>query len=93
MALQYEYFCKSNRRSVKVRHGMNERLTTWSELCKLSGESIGDTDPLAEVTRVVTGGSLALPRRVSKEPPKSDYDPLLHGTDNCVPCCSKSPSS
>jgi len=85
VALEYEYYCESNGRSITVRHGINEEVCSWAELCQQSGEPLGDTDPSAEVTRSIFGGILSLARRVSKEPRKSDYDPLLHGQDNCIP--------
>jgi len=92
MAIDYEYFCKDNGRSVSVRHGISEDVRTWSELCSLSGEEPGDTDPGAPVERKIFGGILSIKRRVSKEAPESDYDPVLHGNESCLPCgCGSKP--
>ncbi len=84
MAIDYEYFCEANGRSVSVRHGISQEIKTWSELCSLSGEELGGTDPAASVSRKIFGGILSLERRVSKEAPQSDYDPVLHGNESCI---------
>jgi hypothetical protein len=86
LALKYEYICEENGRRLVVSHGMNEQASTWGELCEFAGCRCEDTDPNAPVTRIISGGVLALPRRISKEAPKSDYDPVLHGDDSCIPC-------
>ncbi len=90
MALEYEYYCEANGRCLSVRHGMSEEIRTWAELCARSDEALGDTDPQAKVSRVISGGILSLARRVSKQTPDTGLDPVLHGSDSCTPCaCGK----
>ena len=44
----YEYQCAANGRTVEVRHGMSEELTTWGQLVERAavdqGETPGDAD-------------------------------------------------
>jgi len=54
----YDYRCEANGRVVEVRHGMNECLTTWGELCRLAGLEAGATPPDAPVERLITGGQV-----------------------------------
>ena len=62
MAL-YDYYCEVNGSTVEVRHGMDEMLHTWGELCETAGVESGDTPPDAPVVRKmgapvpITGGS------------------------------------
>ena len=39
----YDYRCPANDRVVEVRHGMNDTVNTWGELCQLAGIEPGDT--------------------------------------------------
>ncbi len=52
----YEYRCEANGHLVEVRHGMNERLDTWGELCARAGISPGPTDPAAPVVKLISAG-------------------------------------
>ncbi len=52
----YDYRCEANDRVVEVQHGMNEKLSTWGELCARAGVDCGDTPPDAPVVRLITGG-------------------------------------
>ena len=52
----YEYRCEANGHLVEVRHGMNERLTTWGELCARAGISRGATAPGAAVVKLISAG-------------------------------------
>jgi hypothetical protein len=52
----YDYRCEANGKVVEVRHGMNETLATWGELCALAGIEPGDTPRDASVQRLITGG-------------------------------------
>ena len=56
----YDYFCPTNARTVEVRHGMNDTLSTWGELAAAARIEAGDTPADAEVRRVISGGSLLL---------------------------------
>ena len=54
----YDYRCEANGRVVEVRHGMNEVLETWGELCVKAGVDLGDTAADVPVKRLITGGSV-----------------------------------
>jgi predicted nucleic acid-binding Zn ribbon protein len=52
----YDYRCEANGRVVEVRHGMNETLTTWGELCERAGVQPDDTPSETPVQRLISGG-------------------------------------
>ena len=54
----YHYRCKANDRVVEVRHSMQEKHSTWGEVCKKAGLALGDTPAEAPVERLVTGGAV-----------------------------------
>jgi hypothetical protein len=54
----YDYLCDANGRVVEVRHGINEKLATWGEVCGKAGIDLGDTAAEAAVKRLITGGSV-----------------------------------
>jgi predicted nucleic acid-binding Zn ribbon protein len=63
----YEYHCKANGRTVEVRHGMDEKLTTWGELAERAGMHMEGTPADAPIQRLMsagvamTGGSTSRP--------------------------------
>lgn len=50
----YEYHCPDNGRTVEVRHGMNDRLTTWEEVVDRAGTDPGDTPGNSPVERLMS---------------------------------------
>ena len=54
----YDYRCAANDRVVEVRHHINEKLSTWGELCTLAGIEPGATPPDEPVERLITGGQV-----------------------------------
>lgn len=52
----YEYHCEANGRTVEVRHGMDEKLTTWGELAAAAGIEIDGTAEDAPVERLMSAG-------------------------------------
>ena len=58
MAL-YEYRCRDNGRTVEVRHGMDDRVATWGELCERTGRDPGDTPRSAPVERLMSAAAVA----------------------------------
>lgn len=54
----YDYHCDANGRTVEVRHGMNEQLSTWGELCEQAGIGMGDTPAGSPVRKLATGGQV-----------------------------------
>jgi hypothetical protein len=59
---RYDYLCPANGRVVEVRHGIDERLSRWGELCARAGLGPGDTPPEAAVERVIHAPALSFPR-------------------------------
>lgn len=49
----YDYYCADNRTTVEVQHPMNVVLHTWGEVCYVAQIPLGDTDPLAPVSKVL----------------------------------------
>jgi hypothetical protein len=54
----YDYRCETNGQVVEVKHGMNEAVTTWGELCSRTGLELGDTPADSPVQRLITGGQV-----------------------------------
>ncbi|MEO1751316.1 zinc ribbon domain-containing protein [Thiofaba sp. EF100] len=54
----YDYRCPANERVLEVRHGMNESIANWGELCARAGIEPGDTPLDAPVERLISGGAL-----------------------------------
>ena len=50
----YEYFCEANQRTVEVVHPIDSKLRIWGEVCYAARIDLGDTDPGAPVTRILT---------------------------------------
>lgn len=58
----YDYLCPANGRTVEVRHGMNEKISNWRELCALAGIDAGDTPESAEVQKLIGAGAVHTPK-------------------------------
>ena len=54
----YDYHCPANDRIVEVNHRMNDKVTSWGELCELAGIDTGTTATDAPVERLATGGQV-----------------------------------
>ena len=50
----YEYECAANGRTVEVRHGMSEELTTWGQLVERAAVDRGDTPGDASIQRIMS---------------------------------------
>lgn len=59
---RYDYHCPANGRTVEVRHGVDERVLTWGELCERLGLSPGETPPGSPVEKVLHAPALSFPR-------------------------------
>jgi predicted nucleic acid-binding Zn ribbon protein len=55
---RYDYFCEANDSVVEVSHPMNDRLTTWGEVCERAGLAVGDTPLDTPVRKLITGGGI-----------------------------------
>ena len=49
----YTYYCEANGKTVEVNHTVKATIKTWGELCFVGQVSLGDTDPMAPVKRVI----------------------------------------
>lgn len=63
---RYDYHCGANGQTVEVHHGIDERLSTWGELCLRAGVRLGETPAAAEVERVIHAPALSFPRSDSE---------------------------
>jgi predicted nucleic acid-binding Zn ribbon protein len=62
----YEYLCPDNGSTIEVLHGMNEKLTTWGELCARAGVDTGTTPPGAPVEKLLFAPGVSSPAGNSK---------------------------
>ncbi len=68
----YDYRCEANGRVVEVRHGMNETVATWGELCERAGIDPGDTPLDAPVRRLISGGYVVSSASLGNPAPACD---------------------
>lgn len=54
----YDYRCVATGATFEVKHGMQERLTRWDELCARLEMPLGDVSPDSAVVRLATGGNV-----------------------------------
>ena len=54
----YDYRCEANGQVYEAKHGMNESIRTWAELCELTGQALADIAPDSPVTKLATGGQV-----------------------------------
>ncbi|MCI0666441.1 MAG: zinc ribbon domain-containing protein [Methylococcaceae bacterium] len=54
----YDYRCNATGEVFEVKHRMNERLSTWGELCEQAGFDPGEIAWDSPVTRLATGGQV-----------------------------------
>jgi hypothetical protein len=62
----YDYFCETNGRKIEVNHPIDTVLETWGELCYVAQITLGDTDPLAPVRKVISAPNIVIPISNSK---------------------------
>ena len=58
----YDYVCPENGEVVEVFHRMSDSITTWAELCKLSGAELGETAPDSPVQKKMSAVAVATPK-------------------------------
>jgi hypothetical protein len=58
----YTYHCPASGKIVDVQHGMNQRLTTWEQVCQIAEIDPGTTPADTPVERLITGGYMLLKR-------------------------------
>jgi len=54
----YDYQCDINGRVLEVKHGMNELISNWGELCARAEIDAGDTPLDSPVRKLATGGNV-----------------------------------
>jgi hypothetical protein len=65
----YDYRCADNDRVVEVHHKMSHLVTTWGELCRMTGIDPGDTDDATPVVRLANGGNVVRSSSLRTEAP------------------------
>lgn len=79
---KYDYICDTNGQTVEVSHPMQERLSTWGELCDRAGVAAGDTPLDTPVRKLITGAGIV--RSGALKNPEAP--PCQSG----APCCGAS---
>ena len=59
---RYDYHCEENGWTVEVRHGMDEKLKSWGEVCERAEIDPGDTPPDTPVGRLISAPNLGFPK-------------------------------
>jgi len=54
----YDYRCEYNGQVIEVTHRMNERASTWGELCAITGIESGNMPLNSRVEKLITGGQV-----------------------------------
>ena len=54
----YDYQCDANGQVVEVKHGMNDVIANWGELCQQAGIETGETPADSSVKKLATGGNV-----------------------------------
>jgi len=62
----YDYYCSTNDIYIEVIHGINQRVTTWAELCELAQIDRQDTPDESPVKKVITAPNLNFPKTNSQ---------------------------
>lgn len=62
----YDYFCAANGITVAVKHGIDLELSTWGEVCYAAQLTMGDTDFLEPVRKVISAPGISIPVTNSK---------------------------
>jgi hypothetical protein len=75
----YDYVCESNGKVVEVKHGINEQLSTWGEICARVGIAPGDTPEQTPVKRLITGGGVVKSSNLGSAPPCQSGAPCCGG--------------
>ena len=88
--MRYDYFCPANQKTVEVSHSMTDSLSTWGEVCAKASIEPGETPLDSPVSRVITGGSLAIIKGEQGGHCNPGVDCRFNG-DNCAmsapSCC------
>lgn len=54
----YDYVCEANGVQLEVRHTMQQQISTWGDLCELTGMDAGDTPLDSPVKKLITAAAV-----------------------------------
>ncbi len=54
----YDYQCPANGQIFEVKHRISETVSTWGELCALTGMDCGDLPANSAVNKLANGGQV-----------------------------------
>ncbi len=60
----YDYQCPANEIQIEIHHSMSTTISTWGQLCELSGHALGDTPADAPVEKMIGTGNPFKPKEV-----------------------------
>ena len=75
----YDYQCPANGVRIEIHHAMSKTISTWGQLCGLSGHEPGDTPADAPVEKMVGAGNPFKPQKPLdfKKDPKPFREPFM----------------
>ena len=56
---KYDYYCDANQQTIEVSHPMSATISTWGELCSLTGSDTGTTASDSPVHKLLRGSFVA----------------------------------
>lgn len=65
----YDYVCAANGKVLEVKHGINESIATWGEVCARANVDPGETPTDTPVRRLATGGQVVKSSSLGSAPP------------------------
>lgn len=75
----YDYRCDNNGQVLEVRHGMQETVSTWGELCALLNIDPGNSPVDSPVTKLATGGQVVKSNNLGESSPPCSSGPCCGG--------------
>ncbi len=57
----YDYYCELNGKTVEAIHSIDASILNWGELCYVTQHSLGETDPMAPVRKLIRAPAIAFP--------------------------------
>ncbi|NJN75595.1 MAG: zinc ribbon domain-containing protein [Synechococcaceae cyanobacterium RL_1_2] len=57
----YVYHCPENEQTVEALHSMQHTISTWGELCEITGTEPGVTSPDTPIKKLITGFQVSVP--------------------------------
>ena len=57
----YDYYCELNDKTIEATHSINAIISNWGELCYVTQNPLGDTDPLTPVRKLIRVPAISFP--------------------------------